>query len=476
MEKDFAMPRLTSRVFTDLAIWMAAFGIAIGLVFPPFMTVLGLPAEAVFTPLFYTASILAGMFAAVANYLLARTVLRPRLKMLAERMGTVEGALKKSVYENHFSAREHNKCFIEVDSEDELGEAASAFNGLVTTLKRSREVEHAAQAFAQALSSDLDLESLGERALALVRRYAGMQAGAIYVEQEGRLALLANQAIANGESLAQSNFLRETMRTDREATIHLPLDVEVDALLTRFRPQEIMIVPLDYNKQPLGVLLLASAEPFSEDSRRLIELFRQGLSLAVNNAVIHSQIQKIALLDPLTGAYNRRFGMKRLKEEFNRAQRDRAPLGVVMFDIDHFKSVNDTYGHMVGDRVLVEIHRRAEEVLREGDVLVRYGGEEFMLLLPGASRNDSSHIADRLLRAVREARFEDDDQLIRVTVSAGVCAYPEFPAESAEVLLNRADEALYKAKRGGRDRLATLDSTESEHERQARLEDADAGG
>lgn len=462
MEKDAAMPRLTPKVFTDLAIWMVGFGVAIGLVFPPFMTVLGVAESDVFNPLFYTASIVAGLFAAGANYVLVRLVIKPRLKLLSERMRKVEGALRASVYENRFSARDQEKCQIHVDSQDEIGESARAFNGLVDTLRRSREVEHAAQDFARALSSDLDLESLGDRALSLILQYLDVEAGGVYVEREGRLEMVANHGIVNGESLGRSSFLERAMRTDEGATIHLPLDVELDALLTTFRPQEIMVVPLDYKKKPLGVLLFGSARPFDEDARRLIELFRQGLSLAVNNAVVHSQLQKIALLDPLTGAFNRRFGIRRLREEFNRAQRSHSPLGVVIFDIDHFKSVNDTYGHLVGDRVLVEVSHRAEETLREGDVLCRYGGEEFMLILPGASLEDCQKIAERLLRAVREADVQERDQQIRVTVSVGAASYPEVEVGTSEELLYRADELLYQAKNAGRDRICSpADKNES---------------
>lgn len=448
---DMILPRLTARVFTDLAIWMMSFGLVIGLVFPPFLTLLGLPPAAIYTPLFITTSVLAGLFVGMVNYILVNVIVRPRLRTLSSRMDTVREVLSRSMREDEdWDDHDHRKCHITVDSVDEIGQTAQAFNGMIETLKKSRELSSAAQAFSRALSSDLELSTLGERGLDLMLRYSGVDAGAIYIEEDGELQLLASHAVSNAESLGRSAFLLRAMRTEDEVHVHLPMDVEVDALLTTFRPREILIVPIRYKKKAMGVILLATGDQFTDKVKGMMELFRQGLSLAVNNAVIHSQLQRIAVLDALTGAYNRRFGMQRLKEEFSRAQRTDMPLGVMMFDIDHFKSINDTYGHMIGDRVLIEVSRRAQQCLREGDVLVRYGGEEFLLILPGAACDDCAQIAERLLRSIRESGVREDGQQIQVTVSVGYTAYPRLEVASADEMVQTADEALYEAKHGGR--------------------------
>ena len=125
--------------------------------------------------------------------------------------------------------------------------------------------------------------------------------------------------------------------------------------------------------------------------------FRADLGLAVNNALAHDRLERLAAVDPLTDAYNRRFGLGRLREEYSRAVRAEAPLGILMLDLDHFKAVNDTYGHLVGDRVLRAVAGACRRVIREGDVLVRYGGEEFLVLLPGAGPDDV--VADRRARS-----------------------------------------------------------------------------
>lgn len=124
-----------------------------------------------------------------------------------------------------------------------------------------------------------------------------------------------------------------------------------------------------------------------------------------------------------------------------------------MFDLDHFKSVNDTYGHLVGDRVLVHMAKLARSVMREGDVLVRYGGEEFLAILPAASREDCRAVGERLRRLVQESAVRDGEQEIRITVSAGVAATPELTVDSPNDLVSQADQALYEAKDMGRNQV-----------------------
>ncbi len=147
------------------------------------------------------------------------------------------------------------------------------------------------------------------------------------------------------------------------------------------------------------------------------------------------------------------FGMARLQEEYSRAVRAESPLGVLMLDLDHFKDVNDVYGHLVGDRVLRAVARACRRVIREGDVLVRYGGEEFLILLPGAGADDVALIGERVRRAVDETAVAEGDQQIAVTVSLGGTTYRDSGTSSPEQLVAQADAALYEAKAGGRDRL-----------------------
>ena len=184
----------------------------------------------------------------------------------------------------------------------------------------------------------------------------------------------------------------------------------------------------------------------------MIQATLPGLAVAVNNALNHEDLQRVAALDPLTGVYNRRFGLQRLVEEFGRSLRSGDPLGLLMLDLDHFKSINDTYGHLIGDRVLQGVVRVARQVLREGDVLMRYGGEEFLIVLPGAGPVDLAQMAERVRRAVSEAAVSEGSQQIVITVSIGGAGLPSETVKDATELIGIADAALYTAKESGRDR------------------------
>lgn len=161
--------------------------------------------------------------------------------------------------------------------------------------------------------------------------------------------------------------------------------------------------------------------------------------------------EHLAMHDELTGIYNRRYLEQRLSGEAQRAQRYDATLSIALLDLDHFKEVNDALGHAAGDTVLIAFARLAGGVLRESDCLGRWGGEEFIILMPETDHAAACIACERLCAAQREQRFAGLPRGLAVTVSAGVATYRA--GESANVLLQRADTALYRAKVGGRDRV-----------------------
>ena len=166
---------------------------------------------------------------------------------------------------------------------------------------------------------------------------------------------------------------------------------------------------------------------------------------------------RLASQDPLTGAANRRALMQALETELARASRQHTPLALLMVDIDHFKRVNDHYGHLAGDHVLRHIVGVLRQRLRASDVLGRYGGEEFMVLLPGTDLHGAAQLAEQLRQAVQAAPCEWQGQHIPFTVSIGVAASADTPADpsrTSEALLQAADQALYRAKDDGRNRVA----------------------
>ncbi|AKU95223.1 response regulator/GGDEF domain protein [Labilithrix luteola] len=165
------------------------------------------------------------------------------------------------------------------------------------------------------------------------------------------------------------------------------------------------------------------------------------------------QMYDAALRDGLTRTYNKKFFLDRLETEFSYSKRHRTMLSLVMFDVDHFKRINDTYGHLAGDAVLVLLARTAQATVRQEDVLARYGGEEFAIICRGTPLLNAGVFAERLRMAVEQTSFEYGGVRLPVNISVGVTALPEVNVNSPVELIAHCDEALYEAKRSGRNRV-----------------------
>ena len=203
----------------------------------------------------------------------------------------------------------------------------------------------------------------------------------------------------------------------------------------------------------LVVLVLPSAE-LTDEMRGILDTQRVQAASYLQNAVLHRRVHELAALDDLTRILNRRFGLRRLNEEFSRAVRHGVPVSVAMVDVDHFKRFNDTYGHDAGDEVLRMVASTIEGNLRSGDVFCRYGGEEFLLLAPGTGIHDIGVLAERLCRVVESTELKWGNQVLSVTMSLGLATWPVVRASSPEELVAAADKALYHAKDTGRNRVA----------------------
>jgi diguanylate cyclase (GGDEF)-like protein len=408
----------------------------------------------VISPLFYASTLVAGLVVGAVNFGLARLVVGRRLRLLAERMESVEDRLGKAVFSHDWTGCDPDACALPVDSADEVGASAAAFNRLIGTLSRSHGVETAMRSFSDVLSSRFELDGLGNAALDALLVHTKAEAGALLVVREDTIEPLASHGLRATEGLAENDHVRRVLRTGKVERVRVAAAAEfvIDSLLVGQAAREILVAPVTFKSIPLGVIVLATPTEFDSDAEKLLDQFRADLGLAINNALAHDRLERLAAVDPLTDAYNRRFGMARLSEEFSRAVRAENPLGVLMLDLDHFKSINDTYGHLAGDRVLRAVAKTCRRVLREGDVLVRYGGEEFLVLLPGAGAADVATIGERLRRAVGETTVPEGDQRIAITISVGGATYSEV-VDSPVTLIARADTALYEAKESGRNRL-----------------------
>jgi diguanylate cyclase (GGDEF)-like protein len=163
----------------------------------------------------------------------------------------------------------------------------------------------------------------------------------------------------------------------------------------------------------------------------------------------------VAITDELTGLRNRRYIVERLEEEFQRAKRTGRPLSLIMLDIDHFKKINDAHGHLFGDVVLRVVSTRMKETLRKHDLIGRVGGEEFLIICPESSLEDTVVVAERIRRIIHGETISDGVREAAVALSAGVTMLMASD-RSSDTLFSRADTALYKAKERGRNRVVVL--------------------
>lgn len=178
------------------------------------------------------------------------------------------------------------------------------------------------------------------------------------------------------------------------------------------------------------------------------------LDIRIKRVIEYAQTKRLANTDGLTGLYNRRAFQERLQQEVERANRYHRPLSLIMIDIDHFKTYNDTHGHLQGDDVLIEVAHVLKQLSRGSDIVARYGGEEFALILPETNRVSAAALGKRLRGHIERRKFPGEEQLPEqvLTISVGIASYT--PPDSQKALLEAADVALYQAKRAGRNRVA----------------------
>jgi len=215
-------------------------------------------------------------------------------------------------------------------------------------------------------------------------------------------------------------------------------------------------IPLIFKKTVLGAINFhrPSIDSFSEEEIRLLNLVANQIALAIENAKLYTKARELSVKDELTGLYNRRHFQTVLQIEWKRAVRFHRSLSMLMIDVDHFKKYNDTFGHLHGDKVLKEMAILLKRNTREIDTVARFGGEEFIILLPDTDKKGTVSVGEKLRKLVESHRFLDSysEAITPITISAGISSYPDDVREIDD-LIDHADIALYDAKDSGRNRV-----------------------
>ncbi len=205
----------------------------------------------------------------------------------------------------------------------------------------------------------------------------------------------------------------------------------------------------------LGVLAMASAAGSTDSAQMMavMEDVAENLALAIENAQFIDNARALSATDPLTGLFNRRYMDDQLSRELSRAERHGHVLSVAVVDLDHFKDVNDTHGHDVGDRVLVSLAETMRDCFRQSDLTARYGGDEFVIAMPETSKEQALQAVEKLRQRVRPGTSDELPAGTAPIFSAGISSFPS-DADTLEALIKKADRALYRAKGQGGDRVA----------------------
>ncbi len=320
-----------------------------------------------------------------------------------------------------------------------------------------------------ALSMIDSQKELYRNMLEMSAELCGAESGSLMLLDETAASLTITAARGMSSPVAQSVAISVGEGiAGRVAQGGLPLmvnDIEKDERIAtrnrpRFKTKSFICLPLKTGDNFVGVLNLADkgdGSSFTEADLRLLQSFvAHAVQMIERTAVLEraGHLEKLSITDPLTGLYNRRFLESRLDEEINRSQRQEQKFSLILADLDNFKIYNDVLGHLAGDKALQKVADLMRSTAREMDIVTRYGGEEFCLILPGTGKKECLFVAERLRRAIEVAIFPGESHLPlgRLTVSLGVSAYPD-DGEGPEALIHAADLALYRAKHNGRNRL-----------------------
>ena len=322
--------------------------------------------------------------------------------------------------------------------------------------ERARQLE-AINSIAQQSVAVMELEELLAQACEIIQSAFQVQHVSLFLREEGELVLRAHHGtlalcIPPGERLPAGGEPWSRILAASGTIIERDLGSQPESFRLFTEAASRMSIPLISFGQTLGVLTLHSSRPdaFCGNELQSLESVADICANSIQNAHYVGRVKQLAYLDGLTGIFNRRFFEMRIMEEIERARRYGTTMAVVMADIDQFKKLNDDFGHLLGDEVLRQVSSLFHQNLRKIDVVCRYGGEEFALLLTQTNATQALAVAEKLRKLVEEWQFPGVPRT--VTISAGVAAFPDHGSGRDE-LVRAADNALYSAKQTGRNRV-----------------------
>jgi diguanylate cyclase (GGDEF)-like protein len=345
----------------------------------------------------------------------------------------------------------------------EMEQAIGVFRaGLVERSQLTRETRLLSE-LNEWLQSCNSLSELYDMVAEFLSRLLPGCAGSLYIYANSRDVLEGSKAWNGGT--VQASMHPEDCWGLRRGHVYSFGEREIDfpcSHIGSVKVEQYCCIPILAHGETIGLLHLefrdlaedaTSPQVAVAEQRRLGMMCAEQISLAIANVKLRDQLRDQSIRDPLTGLFNRRYMLETCRREFSRAARAAQPVSILSIDVDHFKKFNDNHGHDAGDTVLREVGKGLEAVFREEDVACRFGGEEFVVILPGAPIEIAVKRAEELRGKIEALTVRYLEQnLPRITISVGVAAFPEA-GDNPQLVLKAADDALYRAKEGGRNRV-----------------------
>ncbi|MDX1443889.1 MAG: diguanylate cyclase [Gammaproteobacteria bacterium] len=326
--------------------------------------------------------------------------------------------------------------------------------------QQKRQWAETLQQLTHALGSSLDSSEVAEELLESLRSMLAYRKAVLFVEQGVEIHVAGAKGVSSREldalsmlPTSHSRFFAE-IRYGRKPRIFTQKEQRIDALQDGMADNaRFLAVPAFSRSDEFALLIIGrDAPPFSEQERDIAQAFLTQSLVALDNARLFAELQNTATTDTLTQVNNRRYFFELAELEFNRSRRYGRDVSIILIDADNFRELNDNYGRDIGDRALKLIASVCRNNVRHFDIIGRYGGEDFIIMLPETPVNVAADVADRLRQAIEAIRIDTHKGELQVTVSVGVAVVSE-DIKDLPALINRADTALYEAKRTGRNKV-----------------------
>ena len=347
---------------------------------------------------------------------------------------------------------------IEIKTGDEFEQLGTGFNTMSAAITKREERLRKHYEVAKLLMSTLDLNELLEKMLKIAVEVTDSQMGIVYLYDESSSNYIPQVQFGmkvDLSTLGMNEGYPGLVTREKQYRIITPDikggELKIELGFTSVIPQEVAYIPLIFQENIRGVLVLGSVASYTEEEHILFTYLANQISVALDNAIMHQRVQELSVKDTLTGLSNRRYLSSNLEKKWSACVRNKAPISILLADIDNFKSINDQYGHDKGDEVLKVIAEIFQRNIRNEDLAARYGGEEFVVVLDNTPPEGAVQLAERIGDDIRKHVFPWLNR--QVTASIGAASYPELDTDNYESIIQAADIAMYKAKTTGKDKV-----------------------